>query len=214
MRFSRSSDEYSAIAPIYDVLLGWILTPLRREIRRVVISKDLRNVLDICSGTGEQCRLLNSAGVRVSGIDLSPAMLSVARAKGPSQIPYLRGNATALPFGNSVFDGVILSLSLHEKTSATRAGIFWEACRVLKRDGTMLIADFTAPGEKASLTGHPLVNAVEWMAGRDHYRNFKSYIEQGGIATLPGISGMQVQQIASYFANSVAIVSISNNKIE
>jgi ubiquinone/menaquinone biosynthesis C-methylase UbiE len=141
-------------------------------------------------------------------------MLTVARAKGPSLIPYLRGDATALPFVDSVFDGIILSMSLHEKTPLARASILAEARRVLKRGGTMLIADFNMPGHGVSRISHPFVHVVERMAGREHYRNFKGFMQQGGMASLLNGCGIQVQQFATFLGNIIAVATVSIQEAE
>ena len=41
------------------------------------------DLLDIGCGTGVLCRLLRQSGIRARGIDLSPAMIAIARAKDP-----------------------------------------------------------------------------------------------------------------------------------
>jgi len=204
MRFSRSSDEYGAIAPLYDPLMSGLIRPVRREVRR--LAAGFRNILDVCCGTGDQCRLLHRAGLRVTGIDLSPAMLRVAGAKGPPEIPYIRGDAARLPFADHTFDCVTFSLALHEKDIPTRARIMDEAKRVLVPGGALLIVDFAAPTDAGSRLGRRLVRAVEWLAGEEHYRNCEAYMARGALEGLLRESGLEARRIIRRHLGTVAIV--------
>lgn len=138
MRFLPSSDEYQWIAPFYDPMISPFMLPIRREVCRLAQAHDFKNILDLCSGTGEQCILLDRRGFRVTGVDLSPAMIAVARRKSPERIKYYQEDAANLPFKEGSFDCVTSTLALHEKDFQTRRRILGEARRVL------------APGENCS----------------------------------------------------------------
>ena len=88
--------------------------------------------------------MLAKAGIEVSGIDLSPAMLGVARAKSPPNVSYFLGNAEDLPFGSGSFDCVTISLALHEMAHETRMKMTGEILRVLTPDGKLIVFDYAA----------------------------------------------------------------------
>ena len=51
------------------------------------------SVLDLACGTGVLCRILKEQGMEVSGVDLSPGMIAIAREGNPD-IPFHRGDMT------------------------------------------------------------------------------------------------------------------------
>jgi ubiquinone/menaquinone biosynthesis C-methylase UbiE len=86
-------------------------------------------VLDAACGTGVSTLKLAAAFPRakIVGLDLSPAMLSVAAMKAEktklSNVEFVRGNVGRLPFGASEFDLVVLQnapVSLSELARVTR----------------------------------------------------------------------------------------------
>ncbi|MBN2007051.1 MAG: class I SAM-dependent methyltransferase [Anaerolineae bacterium] len=105
-------------------------------------------VLDVGTGTGfvaiALARALRERGVQVVGLDLSPAMLSLAaenaqRAGLDGAITWREGNAYAMPFADGEFDAVISNDSLHHWENPV--AIFNEIARVVKPDGMYLIHD-------------------------------------------------------------------------
>ncbi|MGH2388428.1 MAG: class I SAM-dependent methyltransferase, partial [Chloroflexota bacterium] len=73
---------------------------------RVDAQREL-HVLDVGTGTGVMARLMAAMGHRVTGVDLSPAMLDAARARAEERgqpATYVEGRADALPFEDGAFD--------------------------------------------------------------------------------------------------------------
>jgi ubiquinone/menaquinone biosynthesis C-methylase UbiE len=104
------------LASRYD---HWLETPAgmlaQRLQHRLLLSlldpKWGESVLDVGCGTGETLRRLSDAGLRVAGLDRSPAMLAVARSKLGS-VPLFAGDATCLPFDDASFDAAILDTTI------------------------------------------------------------------------------------------------------
>ena len=184
MRFSHHKDEYALLARHYDAIVGPFLKPVRREICRIALSRRFHNILDICCGTGEQCEMLARVGLSVSGVDLSPAMLAVARTSGSGKVCYYEEDASNLHFADNSFDAALISLALHEKSSDLRMKILEEACRVLKADGVLLIVDYAAPDSWSAKAALGCLGVAEWFAGVEHYARFKSYMASGAMDTL------------------------------
>jgi ArsR family transcriptional regulator len=107
-----------------------------------------RAVLDIGTGTGRMLELFASRYERALGIDLSPAMLAVARANlERAAIDHARvrlGDVMNLPVLRDSFDLVVIHQVLHFLEDPARA--IAEAARALSPGGTLLIVDF-APHE-------------------------------------------------------------------
>lgn len=105
-------------------------------------------VLDVGTGTGfvaiELAKAVRERGVQVVGLDLSPAMLSLAaenaqRAGVNGAVTWREGNAYAMPFADDEFDGVVSNDSLHHWENPV--AIFDEIARVVKPSGVYLIHD-------------------------------------------------------------------------
>jgi ubiquinone/menaquinone biosynthesis C-methylase UbiE len=100
-------------------------------------------VLDVACGTGVVARLAAShvgAAGQVTGVDLNPGMLAVARTLAPPQgarVDWREGNAAALPFSPATFHVVFCQLGLQyfpDRPQALR-----EMYRVLMPRGRLLL---------------------------------------------------------------------------
>jgi len=122
-------------------------------------------------------------------------MLEQASARLGDRADLELGDATALPHGDSVFDLVFTSLFLHELEEGERASALSEMARVVRPDGRILVIDYSVGS--LSLKGHLTrsVSAVaERIAGRDHYRNWRSFLGSGGIAGMVPAAGLRINR--------------------
>lgn len=96
-------------------------------------------VLEIGVGTGQLALPLAATGVRVTGLDLSSAMMAklIEKAGGRSPIPLVRGDATAMPFGDRAFAGAYARWVLH--LIPTWRTVLRELDRVVAVDGAIAI---------------------------------------------------------------------------
>jgi len=94
-------------------------------------------VLDVACGTGALSRRLAQAGASVTGIDLAPPMLAVARELSEG-IAFIEGSADALPFPDDSFDVVTCQQGL--QFFPDRAAAVGEMRRVLAPGGRVVIA--------------------------------------------------------------------------
>jgi len=102
--------------------------------------------LDVACGTGNYTTTLTEAGLRMVGVDVSMRMLSSARARSGA-VPWVNGDAAALPFADGTFDAAVCTLALHHFAEPERA--FREIARVLhwNQDAARLVI-FTADPEQ------------------------------------------------------------------
>src|SRR5256885_1267431 len=73
-------------------------------------SVDELDVLDVATGTGNTAIAAARAGARVTGLDLTPELLEIARQRAETaglDIRWLDGDMTALPFADESFDRVL-----------------------------------------------------------------------------------------------------------
>ncbi|WMW21368.1 class I SAM-dependent methyltransferase [Methanolobus mangrovi] len=105
-------------------------------------------ILDIGCANGKVSIPLALHGYSVAGVDINTEVLSMAKSSCKSQnclqIPlFAKGNATILPFADATFDVAVMQAFLTTVISKeNRARIIREACRVLKPQGHLYIADF------------------------------------------------------------------------
>ena len=114
--------------------------------------RDMQQVLDCGTGTGRMLELLAPRADRAIGVDLSPAMLAVARANldraGVRNAQLRQGDIYALPVERNSCDLAIVHQVLHYLDDPARA--LREASRALKPGGRLIVVDF-APHEEEHL---------------------------------------------------------------
>ncbi len=103
-------------------------------------------VLDVGCGTGALAEfVLNSLpSVRLTGIDISPEMLVCARRRLMGHATFVAGDAEKLPFGDGLYNAVIMNDTFHHCPDPRRAA--FEAWRVLARDGMLVLGEEWAQG--------------------------------------------------------------------
>jgi ubiquinone/menaquinone biosynthesis C-methylase UbiE len=111
----------------------------------------LGRLVDIGTGTGRMIELLLDRATSAVGIDRSPEMLRLARAKvaqeGQSRAELRQGDMYALPVADAAADTAILHQVLHYAQAPAAA--IAEAARTLGDGGRLLIIDFAAHDHEA-----------------------------------------------------------------
>jgi SAM-dependent methyltransferase len=105
------------------------------------------DVLDVACGTGNASIPAARLGARVTGLDLSPGLVAIARDRGSEagvEVDWMEGDAQSLPFEDDSFDRVISAIGHmfapdHHRTAE-------ELRRVCRPDGRIAIACWTAAG--------------------------------------------------------------------
>jgi SAM-dependent methyltransferase len=103
-----------------------------------------QSVLDVACGTGLAAAGAAGRGATARGVDFSPAMLEVARARHPA-IQFDHGDAEALPYPDASFDAVVSSFGLHHVPRPVLA--LRETHRVLVPGGRVAFSVWAAPSE-------------------------------------------------------------------
>ena len=135
----RNQTIYKLWAPVYDKVMGPFASKARRHAIELLNLRVGDSVLLSGVGTGLDLPHIQS-GVKVTGIDLSPAMLHKAQDKANRRdISLLEMNAQVLEFPDDSFDAVILNLILSVVLDGAVA--FREAWRVLRPGGRAVIFD-------------------------------------------------------------------------
>jgi SAM-dependent methyltransferase len=101
-------------------------------------------VLDVATGTGNVALRAAALGADVTGLDLVPDLLSVARSRGATDVEWVEGDAEALPFADASFDRV---LSVVGTQFAPRHQIVAdELVRVCRPGGLVGLVNWTPEG--------------------------------------------------------------------
>ena len=67
-----------------------------------------------------------------------------------------------------------------------------EARRVLTREGRIIILDFENPWSWLSRVGHMVVSGIERLAGKEHFRNGRQFLVNGGLQAFLPEHGLRV----------------------
>ena len=179
-------DPYRNSAKLYDFVIGPLNISLKRVRMKLAPPIQGMNVLDVGCGTGSDLKLYHQAGCNVSGVDLSPAMLKVARRKFGGSANFKLCDAAVMPFQNESFDLVLSTYTLHEMPHEHRPAIIQEMIRVVKKDGRILLTDFS-PSPYSFPIGwihRTSILIFEIIAGREHFNNGLDFIARGGLLEL------------------------------
>jgi SAM-dependent methyltransferase len=95
-------------------------------------------LLDVATGTGNVAIPAAAAGAAVTGLDLTPELLAVARERASQagvQISFIEGDAEELPFQDEAFDRVtscfgVIFAPRHERSAAELARVARPGARV------------------------------------------------------------------------------------
>lgn len=148
--------KWDKYAPRYDRDIGFFERIQFAGGREWVCSQAGGEVLEVAVGTGRNLSCYPDS-VRLTGIDLSPAMLDIARTRAVElgrKIDLREGDAQALPFPAASFDTVVCTLGLCGFPD-DRAAIA-EMHRVLRPNGTLLLLDHIG-------SHHKLLYFGQWL---------------------------------------------------
>jgi len=139
--FAAHAEEWDAIRSLHVAE-----TEVEATILRALTGEDVGRLVDIGTGTGRMIELLGARATAVIGIDRSPEMLRLARAKlasaGEERAELRQGDMYALPLASGSADTVLIHQVLHYAQQPAAAVA--EAARLLATGGRLLIVDFAS----------------------------------------------------------------------
>ena len=147
---ARSKAAFDEQAPIYDEGMqgdhARALYPcIIEEARRAMGGIPVPSVLDVGCGTGMLSERLLGAfpSCRLTGVDLSPAMVERARARLAGRAEVREADAERLPFHDGAFDLVVCNDSFHHYPDPDRAA--FQMWRLLRKGGALVLGDVWQP---------------------------------------------------------------------
>ena len=109
------------------------------------------NILDLGCGTGLELEAYYSINphAKITGIDLTQAMLNVLKSKFPDKdITLICGSYFDVPFGEEVFDAAVSVESLHHFSGEEKASLYTRLRSALKPGGCFILTDYFADLEE------------------------------------------------------------------
>jgi ubiquinone/menaquinone biosynthesis C-methylase UbiE len=196
----------------YSNLVDPVLKDVRTYVAGIAGMKAGDRVLDVCCGTGEQVFRYMEKGASATGIDHNPDIIKVAeknrQRRGFDDGTFYLASATQLPFPDSYFDCVSISLGLHEIERDERYRAVSEMKRVVKKEGVLLFIDFQVPLPKNCISY--IIKTIEFLAGRNNYRYFTDYLAQGGLSQILKETQLTPQKEALLKFGNLKILKVSN----
>ena len=153
-RAEQAARYFATQAANWDELRARHVPEARVEaaISQAVGPTRIQTLLDLGTGTGRMLELLGPLAARAVGVDQSPQMLALARARieraGLRHVQLRQGDIYAAPVEPDGYDLVVMHQVLHYLDDPLRA--IREAARALRAGGRLLIVDF-APHEEETL---------------------------------------------------------------
>lgn len=112
--------------------------------------------LEAACGPGLVARALAPRVEEVRGVDLTPAMIALARLEaqrdGIANIAFATGDVTGLEFEDRTFDGAVTRFSLHHIPFPGR--VLRELARVVKQGGWVVVADHLTAEDMQAAAWH------------------------------------------------------------
>lgn len=171
------------IAPNQDPLFAAIMKHIPRG----------SAVLDVGCGTGRLAFKLAGSCRQVHGIDPSSRNIRTAharweRAGRPATVRFIRASAFEIPEKpDGPYDIAVLSYVIHEVDAGSRRNLLHAVSRHAR---TLILGDYRVPRVRGLYDA--LTEAVEFFAGRSHYRGFRSFVREGGLLPLVERAGLTV----------------------
>ena len=143
----------------------------------------------------------------VTGIDLSKrnidrAQLTLNR-RPDNKIRFMHCNVSDIALeGRTPYDYAVLTYVIHEVNEEERINLLKEIAQVADK---IIIADYLAPGPKGFWSY--LTEVIEFIAGAEHFRNYKNYVANGGIHFLSKDAGLTIiNEIENKPANNNIVI--------
>lgn len=138
--FTRQAASFEAAGSLFrdSSILNWIAS-------HVTVPEGAR-LLDVAGGSGQLGRHLANSGTIAVIVDLTDSMLAAGQrsvlAEGRSDVLFVRGDATALPFPDDQFDVVVSRFALHHMQEPGEAVA--EMFRVCRPSGSVTVIDMVS----------------------------------------------------------------------
>ena len=185
----------------YDKFIAPNQDKIYNKIEKIIPNES--TLLDFGCGTGRLSFRLADKCKRITAIDLSVKNITFAKSKQSllpkNNLSFLHDDTSILKAEeNILYDYAVISYVIHEIPERDRVDILKELKSFSKR---LIISDYISP---IPHNGYGLLTyVVEYLAGSDHYKNFKNYVKNGGIKSLADKADLKIIRQISNRKNSM-----------
>jgi len=141
---------YGRAAQDYLRVLDPTLSSVHRRIVELARVGAGTRLLDLATGTGAVARVAAANGATVTGVDVAPAMVELARRNSPSELQFQVADAAALPFESHTFDAITCGFGLSHMPHVNE--VLAEVRRVLNPGGVFVESSWGAEGESPAFS--------------------------------------------------------------
>ncbi len=150
------------------------------------------SVIDVGCGTGRLCFQLSEKCTRVTGVDLSSKNIFVANKilneKKISNVDFIHTDASDITRQISrKYDYSVITYAFHEMPPGVRTDVIKELKAISDK---IIIGEYAV--QKKSKFWNIVNEAVEFSAGKDHYKNYKLFLQSGGVYSLVQQNGLRI----------------------
>ncbi|MBE0551005.1 MAG: methyltransferase domain-containing protein [Ignavibacterium sp.] len=173
----------------YDRMIAPNQDRIFREIKKVL--KPNSTIIDVGCGTGRFSFSVADKVKSVVGIDLSSKNIAKANhtlQKNPNnKISFLHTNLANLISQNNHYDYAVMTYVIHEVNPEERIALLKEMSQIADK---IIIGDYLVPVNKGFWSALNVV--VEYLAGKEHYTNFKDFVANYGLIRLAENAGLKI----------------------
>ena len=171
------------IAPNQDRMFG--------EIKNLIEPNS--SVVDVGCGTGRFSFSIADRTNMVVGVDLSSKNITTANQtlqRYPNnKISFLHTTLANLVLQNHHFDYAVMTYVIHEVNSEDRIPLMNEMVKIADK---IIIGDYLVPTSKGFW--NILNDIVEFLAGKEHFSNFKNFVTNKGLHGLAEKTELKIIQ--------------------
>ena len=175
----------------YDKMIAPNQDRMFREIKKVIEPNS--TIIDVGCGTGRFSFSIADKVKSVNGIDLSSKNIETAnqtlQKNSNNKISFHHTTLAKLISKNHHFDYAVMTYVIHEVNSEDRIPLMNEMAKIADK---IIIGDYLVPTTKGFWS--ILNNIVEFLAGNEHFSNFKNFVTDKGLRGLAEKTELKIIQ--------------------